>query len=92
MYVNTNDAPASVTFPGSKTGLLTRKTYPSRIELEPFGVELVQSSASGTTPPSAVRPSPRPARTAAMTPVICVMMYLNTTQSGHEATSATAYH
>jgi beta-galactosidase len=42
LYVNTNDAPASVTFPGSKTGALTRKTYSGRIELEPFGVELVQ--------------------------------------------------
>ncbi|WP_369979336.1 beta-galactosidase [Xanthomonas bundabergensis] len=42
MYVNTNDAPASVTFPGSKTGVLTRKTYSGRIDLEPFGVEMVQ--------------------------------------------------
>jgi len=42
MYVNTNNAPVTVTFPGSRSGLLSHKTYAGKIDLEPYGVELLQ--------------------------------------------------
>lgn len=42
MYVNTNNAPATVTFSGSKSGVLTHQTYAGKIDLKPYGVELLQ--------------------------------------------------
>jgi beta-galactosidase len=42
MYVNTNNAPATVTFAGSKSGVLTHQTYAGKIDLKPYGVELLQ--------------------------------------------------
>jgi beta-galactosidase len=42
LYVNTKNAPATVTFEGMRTGLLTHKTYSGKIDLPAYGVELVQ--------------------------------------------------
>lgn len=42
MYVNTNNAPVTVAFAGAKSGVLTHKTYDGKIDLEPYGVELLQ--------------------------------------------------
>jgi len=42
LYVNTKNAPVTVTFVGTKTGVLTRKSYTGRIDLPAFGVELLQ--------------------------------------------------
>jgi beta-galactosidase len=42
LYVNTTTSPASVAFDGTKTGVLTKKTYSGKIELPAYGVELLQ--------------------------------------------------
>jgi len=42
MYVNTNNAPVTVTFSGSKSSVLTHQTYAGKIDLKPYGVELLQ--------------------------------------------------
>ncbi|MCW3849526.1 beta-galactosidase [Sphingomonas sp. LB-2] len=42
LYVNTTALPATVTFAGTKTGVLTHREYSRTIELGPFGVELLQ--------------------------------------------------
>ncbi|MEP7006014.1 MAG: beta-galactosidase [Sphingomonas bacterium] len=42
MLVNTNNAPATVDFAGTRTGFLSHKTYAGKIELAPYGVELLQ--------------------------------------------------
>ncbi|MBC9033922.1 beta-galactosidase [Sphingomonas sp. JC676] len=42
LYVNTNRTPVHVSFAGTKTGVLTHKTYSGKIDLAPFGVELLQ--------------------------------------------------
>ena len=42
LYVNTKNAPVTVTFEGTRTGLLTRKKYTGQIDLPAFGVELLQ--------------------------------------------------
>jgi beta-galactosidase len=42
LYVNTNNAPATVALPGTRTGLLTHRTYSGTLELPAYGVELVQ--------------------------------------------------
>ena len=42
LYVNTKNVPASVTFDGTKTGVLTHKSYTGTMELPGFGAELLQ--------------------------------------------------
>jgi beta-galactosidase len=42
LYVNTKNAPVTVSFNGTKTGALTHKTYAGKIDLPAFGVELLQ--------------------------------------------------
>ena len=42
LYVNTNNAPAIVTFAGTKKGILTKKDYSREINLPPYGAELLQ--------------------------------------------------
>ncbi|HWU78752.1 MAG TPA: beta-galactosidase trimerization domain-containing protein, partial [Caulobacter sp.] len=42
LYVNTNNAPATVTFAGSRSNALTHKAYVGKIDLEPYGVALLQ--------------------------------------------------
>jgi beta-galactosidase len=42
MYVNTNNAPVTMTFSGSKSSVLTHQTYAGKIDLKPYGVELLQ--------------------------------------------------
>jgi beta-galactosidase len=42
MYVNTNNAPATVTITGSKTGVLTHKAYVGKVDLPAYGVELLK--------------------------------------------------
>ena len=39
---NTNNAPATVDFAGTRTGVLSHKSYSGKIDLAPFGVELLQ--------------------------------------------------
>jgi len=41
LYVNSKNTPVTVTFDGSKTGVLSGKSYTGRMELPAFGVELV---------------------------------------------------
>jgi beta-galactosidase len=42
LYVNTTALPLTVTFAGTKAGVLTRREYSGTIQLPPFGVELLQ--------------------------------------------------
>jgi beta-galactosidase len=42
LYVNTKSSPVTVRFNGTKTGLLTHKTYAGKIDLPGYGVELLQ--------------------------------------------------
>jgi len=42
LYVNTNNAPATVTIKGSKTGVLTHKAYSGQLDLPAYGVELLK--------------------------------------------------
>ena len=42
MYVNTSDAPITVTFPGTRRDVLTDKTYADTIDLAAYGVALLQ--------------------------------------------------
>lgn len=42
LYVNSKNVPATVTFQGTKTGLLSRQSYTGKIELPAFGAELLQ--------------------------------------------------
>jgi len=42
LYVNSSNSPVTVTFSGTKTGVLTGKTYTGQVELPGFGVELLQ--------------------------------------------------
>jgi beta-galactosidase len=42
LYVNTTQAPVSVTFGGTKRGLLSNKPYAGTLPLAPYGVEVVQ--------------------------------------------------
>ncbi|MEA3388879.1 hypothetical protein [Sphingobium sp. CCH11-B1] len=42
MYVNSKNVSATVTFEGTKTGLLSRQSYTGKIELPAFGAELLQ--------------------------------------------------
>jgi beta-galactosidase len=42
LYVNTNNAPVTVTIDGRKTGAITKRTYSGKIELPPYGVEVVK--------------------------------------------------
>jgi beta-galactosidase len=42
LYVNTTDAPVTVTFTGVKRGVLTRASYRGEMTLAGFGVELVE--------------------------------------------------
>lgn len=42
MYVNTNDAPATVSFSGTKRDVITGKSYSGTLDLEGFGVALLQ--------------------------------------------------
>jgi beta-galactosidase len=42
LYVNTTQAPITVSFDGVKTGVLSHKRYAGAIALAPYGVELVK--------------------------------------------------
>ncbi|WP_227698750.1 beta-galactosidase [Sphingomonas hengshuiensis] len=42
LYVNTNNAPAAVAFAGARKDALTGKTHSAKIDLEPYGVALLQ--------------------------------------------------
>jgi len=42
LYVNTMNAPATVQFAGTKTDVLSGKTYEQKIDLKPYGAELLQ--------------------------------------------------
>ena len=42
LYVNTTQAPVTVSFTGVKTGLLSHKPYAGTLALAPYGVEIVQ--------------------------------------------------
>ena len=42
LYVNTKNAPVTVTFDGTKKGVLTHRTYAGKIDLAAYGVELLQ--------------------------------------------------
>ncbi len=42
LYVNTKNSPVTVTFNGTKTGVLTHKDYAGKIDLPAYGVELLQ--------------------------------------------------
>jgi len=42
LYVNTTPSPVTVAFDGTKSGVLTKKTYSGKIELPGYGVELLQ--------------------------------------------------
>lgn len=46
MYVNTNTSLASVPIDGSKTGVISGKTYNGTLKLAPYGVELLQGRNS----------------------------------------------
>jgi beta-galactosidase len=42
LYVNTKNSPVAVSFNGTKTGVLSHKTYDGKIDLPAYGVELLQ--------------------------------------------------
>ncbi len=42
LYVNTMNASATVRFEGTKTGILSHKSYVQKIDLQPYGAELLQ--------------------------------------------------
>jgi len=42
LYVNTNNAPATVVVAGSKRDVQTGTVYPGKIDMAPYGVALVQ--------------------------------------------------
>jgi beta-galactosidase len=42
LYVNSKNSPVTVTFDGTKTGVLTHKSYTGKVDLPAFGVELLQ--------------------------------------------------
>jgi len=42
LYVNTRNAPATVHFAGTKTGILSGKSYAQKIDLKPYDAELLQ--------------------------------------------------
>jgi beta-galactosidase len=42
LYVNTMNAPATIHFVGTKTGVLSGKSYAQRIDLKPYDAELLQ--------------------------------------------------
>jgi beta-galactosidase len=42
LYVNTKNSPVTVSFLGTKSGVLTHKTYAGKIDLPAYGVELLQ--------------------------------------------------
>jgi beta-galactosidase len=42
LYVNTKNEPVTITFAGTKTGLLSHKSYTDKIDLPAFGAELLQ--------------------------------------------------
>jgi beta-galactosidase len=42
LYVNTKNSPVTVTFDGTRTGVLTHRTYAGKIDLPAYGVELLQ--------------------------------------------------
>jgi beta-galactosidase len=42
LYVNSKNVPVTVTFEGTKTAVLSRKSHTGKIELPAFGVELLE--------------------------------------------------